>query len=68
MAARDLDRAAVDTTPPDAGSLAIIRTTASGLAETFILITADGAITAFNGHVDLGTGIRTALALSLIHI
>ena len=29
--------------------------------ETFIEITADGAITAFNGHVDLGTGIRTAL-------
>src|SRR5437867_4524871 len=29
--------------------------------ETFIRITADGAVTAFNGHVDLGTGIRTAL-------
>lgn len=29
--------------------------------ETFIKITADGAVTAFNGHVDLGTGIRTAL-------
>ncbi len=45
-----------------AGSLAIVRTTAAGVAETFILITADGAITAFNGHVDLGTGIRTSLA------
>ena len=29
--------------------------------ETFIKITADGLITAYNGHVDLGTGIRTAL-------
>jgi nicotinate dehydrogenase subunit B len=29
--------------------------------ETFIKITADGAVTAYNGHVDLGTGIRTAL-------
>ena len=29
--------------------------------ETFIKITADGSVTAFNGHVDLGTGIRTAL-------
>ena len=29
--------------------------------ETFIKIAADGAVTAFNGHVDLGTGIRTAL-------
>src|SRR3984885_10433011 len=29
--------------------------------ETFIKIAADGSVTAFNGHVDLGTGIRTAL-------
>jgi nicotinate dehydrogenase subunit B len=29
--------------------------------ETFIRITADGAVSAYNGHVDLGTGIRTAL-------
>jgi nicotinate dehydrogenase subunit B len=29
--------------------------------ETFIRITADGSVTAYNGHVDLGTGIRTAL-------
>ena len=29
--------------------------------ETFIKITADGTVTAYNGHVDLGTGIRTAL-------
>src|SRR6476469_7316028 len=30
--------------------------------ETFIRITADGSVTAYNGHVDLGTGISTALA------
>src|SRR6187431_3018659 len=29
--------------------------------ETFIRITVDGSVTAYNGHVDLGTGIRTAL-------
>ncbi|PZP42700.1 MAG: aldehyde dehydrogenase [Azospirillum brasilense] len=30
--------------------------------EIFIVVHADGSVTAFNGHVDLGTGIRTALA------
>jgi nicotinate dehydrogenase subunit B len=30
-------------------------------AELFLAIGEDGAVTAFNGHVDLGTGIRTAL-------
>ena len=47
------------------GSLAVIRAAGSGteaVFETFVKITADGAVTAFNGHVDLGTGIRTALA------
>jgi nicotinate dehydrogenase subunit B len=46
------------------GSLSVIRASGSGAEggfETFIKITADGTITAFNGHVDLGTGIRTAL-------
>jgi len=45
------------------GSLSVVRPAVSGEGafETFIRITADGAITAFNGHVDLGTGIRTAL-------
>jgi nicotinate dehydrogenase subunit B len=44
------------------GSLSVVRK-ASGEAgfETFIKITADGSVTAYNGHVDLGTGIRTAL-------
>ncbi|MEA2899542.1 MAG: nicotinate dehydrogenase subunit [Bradyrhizobium sp.] len=45
------------------GSLAVVRPDAAreGAFETFIRITADGTVTAFNGHVDLGTGIRTAL-------
>lgn len=33
----------------------------SGGFETFIKVAANGSVTAYNGHVDLGTGIRTAL-------
>ncbi len=46
------------------GALSVARragTDQHGLFETFIRINADGAVTAYNGHVDLGTGIRTAL-------
>src|SRR3984885_1509660 len=46
------------------GTLTVVRPAAAGSNhpfETFIKITADGSVTAFNGHVDLGTGIRTAL-------
>src|SRR5947209_9691758 len=43
------------------GSLVLVRTLDTGALETFIRITAEGSVTAFNGHVDLGTGIRTAL-------
>jgi nicotinate dehydrogenase subunit B len=46
------------------GSLSVVRPAVSaGEAsfETFVKITADGSVTAFNGHVDLGTGIQTAL-------
>jgi nicotinate dehydrogenase subunit B len=46
------------------GSLSVVRPAVSGaesVLETFIKITADGSVMAFNGHVDLGTGIRTAL-------
>src|SRR6202047_2588231 len=46
------------------GSLSVVRPAASDTEagfETFIKITADGSVTAFNGHVDLGTGIRTPL-------
>jgi len=44
------------------GSLIVVRAdTATGADETFIRITAAGDVNAYNGHVDLGTGIRTAL-------
>src|SRR6267142_6186815 len=46
------------------GTLTVVRpagSSAESAFETFIKITADGSVTAFNGHVDLGTGIRTAL-------
>jgi nicotinate dehydrogenase subunit B len=53
-----------DHREPRPGSLSVVRpavTGGKGSFETFIKITADGSVTAFNGHVDLGTGIRTAL-------
>ena len=53
--------APIDVVP---GSLSVVRPVNSGASggfETFIRITSDGSVTAFNGHVDLGTGIRTAL-------
>ncbi|MGJ4891414.1 molybdopterin cofactor-binding domain-containing protein [Bradyrhizobium sp. HKCCYLRH3099] len=43
------------------GTLSVERRVADGSSETFIRITAAGEVSAFNGHVDLGTGIRTAL-------
>ena len=46
------------------GSLSVVRPAvlgAEGAFETFITITSDGSVNAYNGHVDLGTGIRTAL-------
>jgi nicotinate dehydrogenase subunit B len=44
------------------GNLVVVRhDAATGRDETFIRITADGDVNAYNGHVDLGTGIRTAL-------
>src|SRR5215470_41080 len=43
------------------GTLLVVKTSATGNSETFIRITADGDVRAYNGHVDLGTGIRTAL-------
>jgi nicotinate dehydrogenase subunit B len=53
-----------DNSELEPGSLSIVRPAGSGAEvgfETFIKMTADGSVTAFNGHVDLGTGIRTAL-------
>src|SRR3954453_20919296 len=46
---------------PAQGSLSVVRPAASGAFETFIKITSDGSVNAYNGHVDLGTGIRTSL-------
>ena len=46
------------------GTMSVVRSASPVEAvkfETFIKITADGSVTAYNGHVDLGTGIRTAL-------
>src|SRR3569832_1201025 len=43
------------------GSLVVVRTLDEVTSETFVRITADGSVTAYNGHVDLGTNIRTAL-------
>src|SRR5277367_3001548 len=44
------------------GNLSVVRLAGSeGAFETFVKISADGTVTAYNGHVDLGTGIRTAL-------
>src|SRR3954470_23014036 len=43
------------------GSLVVVRTVDEMTSETFVRITADGSVAAYNGHVDLGTGIRTAL-------
>jgi nicotinate dehydrogenase subunit B len=45
------------------GTLTVVRPAgaAANQFETFIKITADGSVAAFNGHVDLGTGIQTAL-------
>src|SRR5438128_3686866 len=46
------------------GTLSVVRPASPVEAvkfETFIRITSDGSVSAYNGHVDLGTGIRTAL-------
>ena len=42
--------------------LAIVAPREHGDPELYLAIHADGTVSAFNGHVDLGTGIRTALA------
>ena len=44
------------------GTLSVKRKSTGDSAENFLILTSDGSITAFSGHVDLGTGIRTALA------
>ena len=42
------------------GRLRILREGRTGL-EPLLQVAADGSVTAFHGHVDLGTGLRTAL-------
>ena len=44
------------------GVLIVLRPTAGGDSELFVVLSEDGTVTAFNGHVDLGTGIRTSLS------
>jgi nicotinate dehydrogenase subunit B len=55
----------IERVSPLSGSLSVVRPASApgdhAGFETFVKITADGLVTAFNGHVDLGTGIRTAL-------
>ena len=47
---------------PARGTLSVVRPApGGGHSETFVRIAADGSVNAYNGHVDLGTGIRTAL-------
>jgi nicotinate dehydrogenase subunit B len=54
----DMDRAALLDAP---GTLLVLRDGPAG-ADIFLAVGADGSVTGFNGHVDLGTGIGTALA------
>jgi nicotinate dehydrogenase subunit B len=53
--------ASLEAGRPDAGSLTVVSPTIGAQQEIFLSIDATGEILAFNGHVDLGTGIRTAL-------
>src|ERR1700712_2408310 len=42
--------------------LLVVRSRNNAEPELFLAVHPDGTATAFNGHVDLGTGIRTSLA------
>ncbi len=48
--------------PPAKGQPALISANPEEGVEILIAVWDDGSVTALNGHVDLGTGIRTALA------
>lgn len=43
------------------GVLSVVKTADDHKREIYVAIDSDGQVTAFNGHVDLGTGIGTAL-------
>lgn len=49
------------TAAPRSGSISVYRETPAR-RDTLLTLDATGIVTAFNGHVDLGTGIQTALA------
>ena len=46
----------------DADVLLVAAPSHAGPDAIFLAVHANGSVTGFNGHVDLGTGIRTALA------
>lgn len=48
-------------TAPEAAAKGAFPIPSAKLVDSFIAIGADGSVTAYNGHVDLGTGVRTAL-------
>ena len=48
--------------PPAQGQPATVQANPAEGAETLIAVWDDGSVTALHGHVDLGTGLRTALA------
>ena len=48
--------------PPAPGQPPAVPANAAEGPEILLAVWDDGSITALNGHVDLGTGIRTALA------
>ena len=55
-------RAAVPPVKPAAGQPGIASDYLQAHADIFITVLASGEVMAFNGHVDLGTGVRTSLA------
>ena len=59
VAAAGLVAESTGTAPAVAGAFPI---PPSDRVSSFIAIGADGSVTAYHGHVDLGTGIRTSLA------
>uniref|UniRef100_UPI002AB12609 xanthine dehydrogenase family protein molybdopterin-binding subunit n=1 Tax=Paraburkholderia tropica TaxID=92647 RepID=UPI002AB12609 len=55
-------RQPVQPVVPARGQPGSASTFVPAIAEVFVAVLDDGRILAFNGHVDLGTGIRTSLA------
>ena len=54
-------RAPLPAAPPAPGQPGFVYSQADEGAECFIALWDDGSVTALHGHVDLGTGLRTAL-------